>query len=69
MHRLSLHRHRQNRQESQPGDELLAQQLFDVLDLDYEEWKDKLPQPEDDDPYADMNGAIDANIDGGGVIE
>ena len=53
----------------QLGDELLAQQLFDVLDLDYEEWKDKLPQPEEDDPYADMNGAIDANIDGGGVIE
>ena len=54
---------------AQLGDELLAQQLFDVLDLDYEEWKDKLPQPEEDDPYADMNGAINANIDGGGVIE
>lgn len=50
---------------AQLGDELLVQQIFDVFDLDYEEWKDKLPQPEDNDPYADMNGAIDANIDGG----
>lgn len=55
------------------GDELLVQQIFDVLDLDYEEWKDKLPKPEEDDPYADMNGDIGANtepdVDGGGVIE
>ena len=50
---------------AQLGDELLAQQLFDVLDLDYEEWKDKLPQPEEVEPYADMNGALDANITGG----
>ena len=49
----------------QLGDELLAQQLFDVLDLDYEEWKDKLPQPEEDEPYSNLAGAIDANIDGG----
>ena len=49
----------------QLGDELLAQQLFDVLDLDYEEWKDKLPQPEEDEPYSNLTGAIDANIDGG----
>ena len=50
---------------AQLGDELLAQQLFDVLDLDYEEWKDKLPQPEEDEPYSNLTGAIDANIDGG----
>ncbi len=30
------------------GDELVAQQIFDVLDLDYEEWKDKTPKPEED---------------------
>ena len=30
------------------GDELVAQQIFDVLSLDYEEWKDKIPKPEED---------------------
>jgi SPP1 family phage portal protein len=49
--------------------ETLMQNICDVLDLDYDDIKDKLPQPEEDDPYADMNGAIDANITGGGVIE
>lgn len=33
---------------AQLGDELLVQQIFDVLELDYEEWKDKLPKPEED---------------------
>ena len=45
--------------------ETLMQNICDVLDLDYDDIKDKLPQPEEDDPYTDMNGAIDANIDGG----
>lgn len=53
--------------------ETLMQNICDVLDLDYDDIKDKLPQPEEDDPYADMNGAIDANteanIGGGDVIE
>ena len=34
------------------GDELLMQNICDVLDLDYNEIKDKLPKPEDDDLYA-----------------
>ena len=53
--------------------ETLMQKICEALDIDYEEIKDKLPNPEEDDPYADMNGDIDANteadIDGGGVIE
>ncbi len=34
------------------GDELLMQNICDVLDLDYNDIKDKLPKPEDDDLYA-----------------
>ena len=39
--------------------ETLMQNICDVLDLDYAEIKDKLPKPEDDDPYtaqATLNG-------------
>ena len=49
--------------------ETLMQLICEQLDLDYDDIKDKLPQPEEADPYADMNGAIDANTDGGGMIE
>lgn len=41
---------------AQLGNELLMQQIFDVLDLDYNEWKDKLPQPEDDPIQAAQTG-------------
>lgn len=32
---------------SQLGNDILMEQVFDVLDLDYEDYKDKLPKPED----------------------
>lgn len=40
----------------QLGDELLIEQICDVMDLDYEQIKDKLPKEED--PYADTSGAL-----------
>lgn len=56
--------------------ETLMQQICDVLDLDYNELKDKLPNPEEDD-VLDAQTALDAaqiatdgaESDGGGVIE
>lgn len=56
------------------GNEVLMEQVFDVLDLDYEEYKDKLPEPEED-PYATQNILDNVVPDdpadpvGGGVIE
>lgn len=46
---------------SQLGDELLMQQIFDVLDLDYDEWKDKLPKSEED-SLAMAQTALDATV-------
>lgn len=40
------------------GDELTVQQICDVLDLDYEDIKDKLPTDELDDAQADLDGVI-----------
>ena len=55
--------------------ETLMQNICDILDIDYEEIKDKLPQPDDGDPYG-AKTALDAIVpddepalDGGGVIE
>lgn len=47
----------------QLGEELVTQQIFDVLELDYDEWKDKLPKLEVDDPYAVQNILDDVQID------
>ena len=55
---------------AQLGNELLVQQMFDILDLDYDEWKDKLPDPEESNPYSDLNAELDAiPIEDGDVIE
>lgn len=53
--------------------ETLMQNICDVLDIDYDEIKDKLPEPETEDPYSTKT-AIDAiqteePVPGGGVIE
>ena len=55
--------------------ETLMQNICDVLDIDYDEIKDKLPQPEASDPFQAQT-ALDAVVtddnpasDGGGVIE
>ena len=57
-------------------EETLMQNICEVLDIDYEEIKDKLPKQEDDDPYAAQSvlAAVQpedepADPDGGGVIE
>lgn len=47
----------------QLGEELVTQQIFDILELDYDEWKDKLPKLEVDDPYAAQNILDDVRID------
>ena len=44
---------------SQLGNEVLMQQVFEVLDLDYEEYKDKIPKAEDI-SVADAQSALDA---------
>ena len=56
--------------------ETLMQNICEVLDIDYEDIKDKLPEPDDNDPYA-AQGALNsiqpeeapADTDGGVVIE
>ncbi|MBQ2977619.1 MAG: phage portal protein [Clostridia bacterium] len=48
--------------------ETLMQNICAVLDLDYDDLKDKLPKPETNDPYATQT-ALDALRGGGGVIE
>jgi hypothetical protein len=58
-------------------EETLMQNICDILDIDYEKIKDKLPKRDDgDDPYAAqdaLNGVqpeeAPANPFGGGVIE
>ena len=55
---------------SQLGNELVIQQIFDVLDLDYDEWKDKLPDPEEANPYPAINANVNAiPVEDGDVIE
>jgi len=50
--------------------ETLMQNICDVLDIDYDDIKDKLPQPEESDPYADISADIDAiPAEDGDVIE
>ena len=50
--------------------ETLMQNICDVLDIDYDDIKDKLPQPEETDPYAAINADIDAiPAEDGDVIE
>ena len=49
--------------------ETLMQNVCDVLDLDYEELKDKLPKPVEADPYAATQTALDAIQPEGDVIE
>ena len=55
---------------AQLGNELLVQQMFDILDLNYDEWKDKLPDPEESNPYSAINAELDAiPAEDGDVIE
>ena len=52
--------------------ETLMQNICDILDIDYDDIKDKLPQPEEVEPYSDISANIDASITGeddGDVIE
>jgi hypothetical protein len=50
--------------------ETLMQNICDVLDIDYDDIKDKLPQPEEAEPYSAMNAEIDAiPAEDGDVIE
>ena len=59
---------------AQFGNELTMQMLCDAMELDYDDIKSKLPEPEDDsaDPFK-AQSALDAVVvdepDGGGVIE
>ena len=50
--------------------ETLMQNICDILDIDYDDIKDKLPQPEESDPYSAMNAELDAiPAEDGDVIE
>ena len=51
--------------------ETVIQKICEQLDVDYNEIKDKLPNPEDDDPYAAQKNlnAVVPEDDGGDVIE
>jgi hypothetical protein len=59
---------------AQFGNELTMQMLCDAMDMDYEEIKGKIPDPEEEtaDPFK-AQSALDAVVtdepDGGGVIE
>lgn len=55
---------------TQLGNEILMEQVFDVLDLDYEDFKAKLPQPEELDPYAPQTAldAVQTTEAGGGDV-
>jgi hypothetical protein len=52
-------------------EETLMQNICDILDIDYEEIKDKLPKREEEDPYAAQSvlDAVQPEPDGGDVIE
>lgn len=57
---------------TQLGNDVMMEQIFDVLDLDYEEYKDKLPVVEEPDPYGAQAalGTVQVGQNtGGGVIE
>lgn len=45
--------------ETKLDNETLMQNICEVLDLDYDELKDKLPKPEETDPYASAQTALD----------
>lgn len=58
----------------QLGDELTIQQIVEVYDLDYDDIKDQLPDPEAEDPYQQQNQLLgnittDETPAGGEVIE
>lgn len=58
---------------TQLGNDILIEQVFDVLDLDYEEFKGKLPQPDAIDPYAPQTAqnalnAVQTTKAGGGDV-
>lgn len=53
---------------AQFGNELTMQRLCEAFELDYAELKDKLPQPEDSDPYSAQTALAALNV-GGGVVE
>lgn len=53
---------------AQFGNEITMQRLCEAYDLDYNEIKDKLPEPEVNDPFGTQS-ALAAMADGGGVIE
>lgn len=53
-------------------DETLMQLICEQLDIDYEEIKDKLPKPDESDPYSALDAVVPEDepvIPGGGVIE
>ena len=53
-------------------EETLMQNICDILDIDYEEIKDKLPKREEEDPYAAqsiLDGIQPEDVPGGDVIE
>ena len=53
----------------QLGDELTIQQICDVYDLDYDDIKNQLPNPETDDPYQQTNAILNNIPAEGDVIE
>jgi SPP1 family phage portal protein len=51
------------------GNEVLMEQVFEVLDLNYEDYKDKIPVIEEPDPYSALNTVQAAPAIGGDMIE
>lgn len=51
------------------GNEVLMEQVFEVLDLNYEDYKDKIPVIEEPDPYSALNTVQTAPAIGGDMIE
>ena len=55
------------------GNEIALEQIFDQLDLDYEDYKDRLPSQNEPDPYKAQtaldNAPVASEPTGGGVIE
>ena len=54
---------------AQLGNEIMMQQICEVLDLDYNDLKDKLPNPEEDALDAALIDAEGVEVGGGDVIE
>ena len=79
MNRMNLQKHRNNRYKSTPcyhwhrffGDDLTIQYICDVLDIDYEDVKDKLPDNEADkvQQVQDDLDSIIPDDEGGGIGE